>query len=340
MARWAALLLLSVAVSTAAVGRRAGASGHAVKGDQHYFNLEYDEALWEYYQALEVEGESAAVWNAIATTYLYRELNRLGKLDTSAFKGDNAFLKEEKPDPDPEEIKKFIGAMQQARRLAEARLKEAPEDVEALLSLSANYAMQANYEFMIPKSYFSALGNAGTAKKYSRRALKADPDAVDALLVLGVHDYVIGSLPWAVKMIVAIGGLSGDKERGQQSVERVAREGERFQTEARVLMSVLHRREKRPLEAAEILAGLIEDYPRNYVLRLERASMFVDAGEEARALAEFREIRSLVQADRHRLGRMPKRLREALERRVESLAEAVEQKTKTAEASQPAAAAP
>ncbi len=295
------------------------------QGDDHYFNLEYDEALRSYYEAMRIGGESAAIWNHIATTLLYSELHRLGKLETSAFRGDNEFLDVEKPEPDPERIKDFRGALYQARRLAEKDYEKDPKDREALLSLSANYALEANYEFMIEKSYFSALRNGNRAREYAEQLIAVAPEVVDAYLVPGVQEYVIGSLPWAVKVLAAVGGIRGDKERGQDWVTRVAAEGDDLRTEARVLMTLLHRRESRPLDAARVLEELIRDFPRNYVLRLELGSMYLDAGEKEKGLEVFRTAKRMVQANEQRYGRMPERLQKAIDRKIEELVEQLSQ---------------
>jgi len=290
-------------------------------GDDHYFNLEYDKALRAYYQAIEAEGEKPRLWTHIATTILYDELHRLGKLETSAFKAENEFLEWEKPDPDPEVRKRFYGAVGQAKRLAEERLEQAPGDPDALLALSNSNALEANYEFMVDKAYLSALAKGKLARKYSERVYESHPEIVDALLVTGVQEYVIGSLPWAVRALVSFGGIRGNKNRGVEMVQRVAAEGDTLQTEARVLMTLVHRREGRPLEAARILRELSREYPRNYVLLLELAAMHLDAGEKEKALEIFRRTRRMVRADEHRFGRMPERLRKALDLKIESLEE-------------------
>ena len=292
---------------------------YVARGNDHYFNLEHDEALADYYQAMRESGESASIWNHIATTLLYKELNRLGKLETSAFRGDNGFLGEEKPQPDPEANEKFLGALYQARRLAEADLAKKPGDSAALFSLSSNYALLANYEFMIEKSYFSALRNGTKARKYSEELIEKDPKFVDGYLVPGVQEYVVGSLPWAVKALAAIGGVRGSKEKGQQWVERVADEGMHMRTEAKVLLTLLYRRESRPMDAAKVLEELIRKYPRNYVLQLELGSMLLDAQEKAKGLEVFQRTRRMVQTDQQRFGRMPDRLRKALDRKIEEL---------------------
>jgi predicted Zn-dependent protease len=313
---------LILALALCGLAAPAWGADYVARGNDHYFNLEHDEALADYYQALRESGESASIWNHIATTLLYKELNRLGKLETSAFRGDNAFLGEEKPQPDPEANEKFLGALHQARKLAEAELAKKPGNPAALFSLSSNYALQANYEFMIEKSYFSALKNGTKARKYSEQIIAKDPQFVDGYLVPGVQEYVVGSLPWAVKMLAAIGGVRGSKEKGEEWVERVADEGSHMQTEAKVLLTLLYRRENRPMEAAKVLEELIRKYPRNYVLQLELGSMLLDAQEKAKGLEIFRRTRQMVRQNEHRFGRMPERLQKALDRKIEDLEKA------------------
>jgi hypothetical protein len=52
------------------------------------------------------------------------------------------------------------------------------------------------------------------ARRDHERVLELDPHYVDAKLVVGTHNYVMGSLPWSVKAAVALVGLSGTKEKG------------------------------------------------------------------------------------------------------------------------------
>lgn len=291
------------------------------RADDHYFNLEYEEAIRDYYAAMAASAPSGEIWNRIATTILYEELNRLGMLETSAFRGDNEFLIQEKPRPDPEVRKRFLGALAEARRLAEAQLTKNPKEKTALFVLSQNYGLEANYLFMIDKSYLAALRAGNKARKYSDEARVIDPEYVDAYLVAGVQEYVVGSLPWAVRALVAFGGIHGSKEKGRAWVERVADEGDSLQTEARVLLALVYRREKRPLDAAKVLEGLMEQYPRNYVLRLELASMYLDAGQRNKGLSTLLVADRMVRNNESRYGRMPQRLRDALSRKIEAVRE-------------------
>lgn len=287
--------------------------------DDHYYNLEHDEAIRCYYAAMDAGGPSAELWNRIATTTLYKELNRLGLLDTSAFKGDNNFLVQEKPKPDPNEKKKFRGALIEARRLANARLEQNPRDTAALLELSQNYALDGNYAFMVEKAYVGALRAGNKARSYSDRLRKIAPGFVDAYLVAGVQEYVVGGLPWALRTVIAIGGIRGDKDRGRGWVEYVAEEGDLLDVEARMLLALLYRREHRPRDAAALLENLIAEYPRNYVLRLELASMYLDADETEKGLGTLLGAEQMVRRNEHRHARMPTRMRDALARKIEAV---------------------
>ena len=316
---WLRTVLCTLAVVSAAAG--APGVDHLAKGNDHYFNLEYDEAIEAYKQVLRERPDDPHVYNHLATSVLYKELHRLGLLETSAFKGDNDFLKREKPDPDPKLKELFLEYLHAGRATAEKRFEKSPKDKQAMLALSQGYGLEANYEFMVEKSYFSALRNGNRARNFSNKIIKQDPEFVDAYMIAGVHEYVVGSLPWAIRVLVSFGGISGNKEKGEGYVKRVAEHGKTLRNEARALMALLHRREKRPLEAAKILQGMMKDFPRNYVVNLEMASMYQDAGEDRLALNAFREIERKISSSEPGFSRIPVRTREALARKIEAIEE-------------------
>jgi predicted Zn-dependent protease len=181
--------------------------------------------------------------------------------------------------------------------------------------------LDANYLFMIDKSYLAALRAGNRARKYSDELRAIDSQYVDAYLVAGVQEYVVGSLPWAVRALVAFGGIHGNKEKGRTWVERVADDGDALQTEAKVLLALLYRRERRPLDAAKVLEELIAQFPRNYVLRLELASMYLDAEQRQKGLDALLTADRMVRNNENHYGRMPQRLREALSRKIKTVRE-------------------
>jgi tetratricopeptide (TPR) repeat protein len=319
-----AFLFCVVALALApAAASAATAAEYTRQGHDHYFNLEYDQAIESYRHALELDAGDPNTYNHIATAILFRELNRLGMLETSAFKEDNQFLGREKPEPDPQAAEKFRETLFEGRSRAEKILETKPRDRMAWFALAQNYGLQANYQFMIEKSYLAALRNGQRARGYSNKLRKHYPEFVDGYLVAGVQEYVVGSLPWAVRALMAFGGIHGNKEQGESWVTMVADKGQLVRTEARMLLTLLYRRERRPLEAAELLEGLIAEFPRNYVLRLELAAMYEDAQKFDRALEIFEKTQGLVESKAPGYGHMPERLRDALGRKIKQLQEKV-----------------
>jgi len=308
---------LALAMVVAAAGWALAATPDPrVSGDNHFFNLEYAEALLDYTRLVEQNPGDPLAYNSLASAQLYQELYRLGLLESSALRGDNQFLKQQRPAPDPKAKARFEETLAQGRRAAEARLARDRQDQMALYALGNNFALRGNYEFMVDKAWFAALRNGSKAREYCERLRKVNPNFVDSYLVLGVHEYVVGSLPLPVKIVAAIGGIRGSKQKGEGYVIRVAREGKLARNEARVLLVILHRRERRPLEAARLLEELIADFPRNYVLGLELGAMYTDAGQYDRALATFRDLLKKAEANAPGYARLP---REAVKRKIERL---------------------
>jgi len=198
----------------------------------------------------------------------------------------------------------------------EAILERNPRDARALYALSTNYGLASTHQFMVDMSYFGALRSGNRADEHSRQLIKSHPYFVDAYLIAGTHEYVVGSLPWAIRYMVAIGGLRGSKARGEEYVRRVAEEGDLARDSARALLVLLLRRERRPLEAIPVIEDIITDFPRNYLMHLELAGLYEDAGNDEKLLDVFRYIHAKVKTNTDRFGRMPARAQRALARRI------------------------
>ena len=289
------------------------------QGHDHYFNLEYDEAIAKYRLLSKSDPNDPAAYNYIATAILYKELHRLGMLESSAFRGDNKFLDQRKPRPDPGVRRNFRDVLYRGREIAESGLKVNSDDATLLYALSNSFTLEGNYDFMIDRAYFAALRHANRANGFSRELRKKHPDFVDAYLIAGVHQYVLGSLPFPVKVLIAFGGMRGDKKKGEAWVAKVAQEGKIARYEARTLLALLLRREKRPLEAAAILSGLMDDFPRNYVIQLELGAMYLDAGKKEQALATFRDVEKKNYEKAPGFERLTARALGALQRKIEAL---------------------
>ena len=285
-------------------------------GHDHFYNLEYEASIEANRRLVAQKPDDPVAHNRLATAILYKELLRLGKLETKAFKGDNQFHAWEKPSADPKVWKEFKGILLRGRQVAEDILEADSRDVQALYALSTNYGLESTYQFMLRTAYFGALHSSNRADKHSRESIKTHPEFIDGYLIAGTHEYVVGSLPWAVRYMVAVGGVRGSKKKGEEYVRLVAENGDLARDSARALLVLLLRREQRPLEAVPVLEDIIRDFPRNYLMHLELAGLYENAGQDDKALDIFRHIQVKVKTNTDRFDRMPTRVQEALARRI------------------------
>jgi len=128
------------------------------------------------------------------------------------------------------------------------------------------------------------------ARHDHERVLDLNPKYVDAKLVVGTHNYVMGSLPWSVKVAVALVGLSGTKEKGLEYLREVADSNGENSVDAQVVLSVFLRREHRYDEARVLMHGLTGHYPGNYLFPLEEANLLRASGRVQEAAAGYRKV--------------------------------------------------
>jgi tetratricopeptide (TPR) repeat protein len=143
---------------------------------------------------------------------------------------------------------------------------------------------------LIDKAWFSALRSAVGARHDHERVLELDPNYSDAKMVVGVHNYVIGSVPWGVKVAASIVGLSGSREKGIQYLYEAANGGGEAAVDAKIALALFLRREQRYKDAIEIVGGISNSYPRNFLLALELANLYNASGNGQESVATYRKL--------------------------------------------------
>ncbi|MBI3278952.1 MAG: tetratricopeptide repeat protein, partial [Acidobacteria bacterium] len=155
------------------------------------------------------------------------------------------------------------------------------------------HGLRANYNFLVRKAWRDALRDGTEARKLHNQATAVDPTLTDARLVQGVHDYVVGSLPWHWKLLGFLIGFRGDREAGIRTLELVANQGRLNRYDAQVLLAAIYRRERKADKAIPLLSSFLRRFPRNYLARLEIVQMYGDLGRKEPALAQLAEIERL-----------------------------------------------
>src|SRR5215510_3447952 len=109
------------------------------EGFEHFYNLEYDEAVTVFEKALAQNPSSPDLHNHFAQTLVFREMFRNGALESELVSGNNSFLRRPKLNPSPETEKRFLNEVSRAIDLAQTRLKLSPNDTAALYAQGIAY---------------------------------------------------------------------------------------------------------------------------------------------------------------------------------------------------------
>jgi hypothetical protein len=260
----------------------------AVASD-HFYNMDYDVAIQDYGRILDRHPDDPSAVNHLLSTVLMRELYRMGAMNSGEYANDS-FIGQAHRTADPKVKERIQQLVDRAEGLEERQLKANPNNVGVLYARGVTRAQFALYTALVERTWFSALRNAVGARRDHERVLQLDPNYVDAKLVVGVHNYVIGSLPWSVKAASALLGLSGTKEKGFEYLREVAASNGENSVDAKVVLALFLRREHRYDEAGALMHDLVARYPRNYLFPLEEANLLRASGHPSEAAAAYRKV--------------------------------------------------
>jgi len=233
--------------------------------------------------------------NPLATDYvlyvtLFRELFRLDLLDTTFYANDGFLTGKHTVVEDPKVRDRINALASEAVDEADAELRKNPNDTNALFARGWAKSLQATYVAMVERGFVSALKLALAAKNDNAKVLQLDPNYVDAKLVVGVYQYVVGALPFGFKMLVGIVGIHGSKTTGLAMLRDSAARGVITSVESRTVMALFLRREAKYQQALAINRTLAAQYPHNFLFCLERANLSKDAGKGMAAVALYQQV--------------------------------------------------
>ncbi len=293
-----ALVLLITAISPAA-------QNLVDYGWDRFYNLEYDAAIADFERAIAQDPNSPDLHNHLAEAVVFKEMYRNGALESEMVSGNNSLLRRARMNPSAETRAKFLSEIGKSLSLCDARLKKNPNDTIALYAEGIAYGIRSDYFWVVEKSWYESLHDATSARKAHNRLVELEPNNVDARLVQGLHDYIVGSLPWHYRMVGFLVGFHGDKEKGIRIVQDVAQNGKLDKVDAEIFLCALYRRENHPDRAVPVVQDLIRRFPRNYLLRLELSVMYSMAGDKVHGLEAVEEAARLKRTNAPGFDRMP-----------------------------------
>jgi tetratricopeptide (TPR) repeat protein len=258
-------------------------------GLEHFYNMEYDKAIHDFELDAQQHPDDPFAASRLLSGVAFKELYRIGALDTELYASDS-FLSSRRFPVDPKVRQRIRELTDNALVVAERRLQANPDDLDALYARGAVRASRATTMGLMDRSWFSALRSAIGARRDHERVLELDPNYSDAKLVVGIDNYVLGSLPFGVKVAASVVGISGSKQKGIQYLYDAAEGGGEASVDAKIALALFLRREQRYPEAIKLVGQLVSAYPRNFLFALEYANLLAAAGHGPESIAAYRKL--------------------------------------------------
>jgi tetratricopeptide (TPR) repeat protein len=211
-------------------------------------------------------------------------------MDTTFYANDGFLTGRHATQEDPKARDRILGLADEAVREADGRLGRNPHDIDALYARGWARALKCTYIAMVERGFGAGFRLANKAKDDEKLVLQLDPQYVDAKLVVGVYEYVVGALPFPFKLMIGFVGITGSKSRGLEMLRDDANRGVMTSVEARTVIGLFLRREAKYQEAVQVVRTLKNQYPHDYLFCLEEANLRKDAGEGMVAVAAYRQI--------------------------------------------------
>ncbi len=257
---------------------------------EHFYNLDFPEAVGRFERF-----HAAHPTDPQATTYLleavlFQELYRQDLLDTTFYANDGFLTGRHATREDPRARDRILGLADEAVREADWRVSRNPNDLDALFARGWARSLKCTYLAMVDREFAAGFRLATKARDDEERVLQLDPNYVEAKLVVGIYEYVVGALPWPFKLIIGFAGVTGSKSTGLAMLTDAGNRGVITSMEARTSMALFLRRESKYQEAIKVVESLERQYPHDFLFHLEEANLRRDAGEGMVAVTAYRNV--------------------------------------------------
>jgi len=262
-----------------------------VREAYHYFYLlDYPAAVQRFEHIHNEHPGDPHATTMLLEAVVFQELYRQDLLDTTFYANDGFLTGKHATDEDPKKRDEIFALADEAVREADWRISRNSKDVDALFARGWARSLRCTYVAMVQRGFGAGFRLAGKAKDDCERVLKIDPDYVDAKLVVGVYEYVVGALPFPFKILIGFAGITGSKSKGMELLRDDGERGVATAVDARTVIALFLRREGKYKQAIEVVRSLKQQFPRDFLFCLEEANLRKDAGEGMKAVDAYRAI--------------------------------------------------
>jgi tetratricopeptide (TPR) repeat protein len=223
-------------------------------------------------------------------TLIFRELYHQDLLDTTYYAHDSFLTSKRNVSVSQATRDRIESLTNSTIALADQQIKTNPNNANAYFARGYARGMHAAFITLADHSYVAAARQGLSSRNDSESALKIDPNYADAKMAIGIQQFAVASLPRFVRILVGIAGVGGNKEKGLDLLRQSAAQGIVTPIESRTALSLFLRHDARYPEAIVVQKGLAEQFPHDYLFRLEVANLTKDSGNGPGAIATYREI--------------------------------------------------
>jgi hypothetical protein len=257
---------------------------------EKFYNLDYDGALQLFDQVSKAHPQEPMAWNYILMATIFRELYLQDLLDTTYYAHDS-FLSSKRDVPVSPQVRSTIERLTtKVVSMCDQRIEQNPADKNAYFARGYARGMHAAFITLADHSFRIAAHQGLQARNDSEQALKIDPQYADAKMAIGLQQFAVAALPRFLRIVVGIFGVTGSKEQGLNLLRDAGAHGVVTGVESRTALSLFLRHDARYPEALAVQRGLAEQYPHDYLFRLEVANLMKDGGQGMPAVYEYQAV--------------------------------------------------
>ncbi len=265
---------------------------------QHLYQLDYDGAISRFETVLKSHPQDPMAFDYLQMVVIMRELYHQDLLDTTYYAHDS-FLTSKRSVLVPSETRERIEYLtEHAIALSDRQIQSRPDDANAYFARGYARGMHAAFITLVDHSFVAAARQGLASRNDSEQVLRLDPEYVDAKMAIGIQQFAVASLPRILRIMVGIAGLNGSRERGLALLRESAAHGTVTAVESQTILSLFLRHDARYDEALMVQRELAEQFPHDYLFRLEVANLTKDEGKGPEAIAVYKQ----VLADAHKPG--------------------------------------
>jgi hypothetical protein len=143
------------------------------KGFDHFYNLEYPQALAVFRKALSEAPNDPARHNHVAQAVLFQMMLRSGALESHLVTGSNPFLRTRDGTHSAERTSSAVHRVDEPHRQGPGR----PSATSNLYARGAAYSLRGTYNFLVTRAWMDSLRDVTESRKLHNRVTDLDPSA-------------------------------------------------------------------------------------------------------------------------------------------------------------------